>query len=104
MPEPKAFPVKFACPVTFTPLPALPEGAQVADSVLTSVAAGRQYKGNGDFIDLTITTGQDEFLEIPPASVQTFRSPFVSFAYERGWRNSFARAGFPGYALASVIK
>lgn len=25
-----------------------------------------------------------------------FTSPFVSFAYERGWRNSFAAAGFPG--------
>jgi len=25
-----------------------------------------------------------------------FTSPFVSFAYERGWRSSFTRAGFPG--------
>jgi len=25
-----------------------------------------------------------------------FTSPFVSFAYERGWRNSFVAAGFPG--------
>merc|ERR1719203_210803 len=25
-----------------------------------------------------------------------FTSPFVSYAYERGWRNSFSRAGFPG--------
>ena len=25
-----------------------------------------------------------------------FTSPFVSFAYERGWRSSFAAAGFPG--------
>jgi hypothetical protein len=24
------------------------------------------------------------------------RSPVVSFVYERGWRQNFARAGFPG--------
>ena len=26
----------------------------------------------------------------------TFRNPFVSFLYERGWRDSFKRSGFPG--------
>ena len=26
----------------------------------------------------------------------TFESPIVSGVYERGWRQSFARAGFPG--------
>jgi len=25
-----------------------------------------------------------------------FTSPAVSFAYERGWRQGFAQAGFPG--------
>lgn len=25
-----------------------------------------------------------------------FRSPLVSFLYERGWRQNFARSGFPG--------
>lgn len=24
------------------------------------------------------------------------RSPFVSFVYERGWRQNFNRSGFPG--------
>ena len=30
--------------------------------------------------------------------VQTglFRSPLTSFLYERGWRDNFKRAGFPG--------
>lgn len=26
----------------------------------------------------------------------TFRSPFTAFLYERGWRQQFKRAGFPG--------
>merc|ERR1711965_632186 len=26
----------------------------------------------------------------------TFRNPFVAFVYERGWRQGFANAGFPG--------
>jgi SAM-dependent methyltransferase len=29
-------------------------------------------------------------------SVSTFQSPAVTFAYERGWRQSFASSGFPG--------
>ena len=26
----------------------------------------------------------------------TFRNPWVAFVYERGWRQGFANAGFPG--------
>ena len=36
---------------------------------------------------------------IPTSSylgTSTFETPQVAFAYERGWRDSFARAGFPG--------
>jgi len=31
-----------------------------------------------------------------PVSTSTFQNPLVSFAYERGWRRSFASSGFPG--------
>jgi len=31
-----------------------------------------------------------------PLSTATFQNPLVSFAYERGWRRSFATSGFPG--------
>lgn len=31
-----------------------------------------------------------------PISTATFQNPLVSFAYERGWRRSFATSGFPG--------
>jgi len=39
-----------------------------------------------------------------PLGTATFQNPLVSFAYERGWRRSFASSGFPGveeeFALA----
>mmetsp|Transcript_37253 Transcript_37253/g.98154 ORF Transcript_37253/g.98154 Transcript_37253/m.98154 type:complete len:472 (-) Transcript_37253:98-1513(-) len=31
-----------------------------------------------------------------PFGTSTFQNPFVSFAYERGWRRQFAASGFPG--------
>lgn len=31
-----------------------------------------------------------------PVSVSLFQSPVVAWLYERGWRDNFARAGFPG--------
>jgi len=31
-----------------------------------------------------------------PLRQELFRTPVVSYLYERGWRNSFAQAGFPG--------
>ncbi|CAJ1442439.1 unnamed protein product [Effrenium voratum] len=33
---------------------------------------------------------------LQPAGTSTFQNPLVSFAYERGWRRSFASSGFPG--------
>ena len=30
------------------------------------------------------------------AQTDTFRNPVVAFLYERGWRQGFANAGFPG--------
>jgi hypothetical protein len=32
----------------------------------------------------------------PHHAQELFRTPYVSYLYERGWRNSFAQAGFPG--------
>lgn len=63
---------------------------------------------------------RDGFLDmVPPESTKRtflsrlyrrqnlFQSPLVSFLYERGWRNAFRRAGFPGpdaeYDLAATF-
>lgn len=41
---------------------------------------------------LASLTGGEEFIPMR----DLFTSPAVSYAYERGWRQGFARAGFPG--------
>jgi len=48
--------------------------------------------------ELTINgSGSGRYLEeLRTAGTTTFQNPLVSFAYERGWRSSFAWAGFPG--------
>ncbi|GFP96866.1 uncharacterized methyltransferase at1g78140 chloroplastic, partial [Phtheirospermum japonicum] len=56
------------------------------------------YCGNykDSHIDLTITTGDNVSGEPLPASIELFRSPWMSFLYERGWRQCFSLVGFPG--------
>jgi hypothetical protein len=61
---------------------------------------------NPTYADLTLTSGiqQRTYRQRQPGGTSLFRSPLVSFAYERGWRQGFAWAGFPGpdqeFALA----
>lgn len=58
----------------------------------------------GQYLDLTLSGSKSprapsftsRYADNRPASTQIFRSSSVSFAYERGWRQSFAWAGFPG--------
>jgi 2-polyprenyl-3-methyl-5-hydroxy-6-metoxy-1,4-benzoquinol methylase len=47
-------------------------------------------------LDLTLLARAQEYQEIQASGTELFRSPWVSFAYERGWRQNFRRAGFPG--------
>lgn len=56
----------------------------------------KQYRGNETHIDLTAASGTKEYAESKPVSVELFRTPLVSFLYERGWRQSFLFGGFPG--------
>jgi len=50
------------------------------------------------FVDLTLKSGvsSNVYKESLWGGVQIFRNPLVSFVYERGWRQGFAWAGFPG--------
>lgn len=82
-----------ACPVCHTPL------SVMANSLVCRACGGREYPkiaGSGA-VDLTVFAGiADEYTEQRSGGVTTFQNPLVSFAYERGWRESFAWAGFPG--------
>lgn len=50
--------------------------------------------------NLTVTSGipssQKSFEKRGPNSVEIFKNPLISSIYERGWRQSFSWAGFPG--------
>ncbi|MCO5563805.1 hypothetical protein L7F22_017454 [Adiantum nelumboides] len=56
----------------------------------------KAFSGRDVFLDLTITAGLKEYEEVLSAGTELFRNPLVSFVYERGWRQNFARSGFPG--------
>ncbi|KAL0322912.1 UNVERIFIED_CONTAM: putative methyltransferase, chloroplastic [Sesamum angustifolium] len=69
----------------------------VARSTLQCSTCRKTYSGEGSHLDLTIT-GRGKVYGDPVApSTEIFRSPLVSFLYERGWRQSFSFwGGFPG--------
>jgi ubiquinone/menaquinone biosynthesis C-methylase UbiE len=50
---------------------------------------------------LTRMTGTEDSSYIPMRDL--FTSPAVSFAYERGWRQGFANAGFPGVDIEAKM-
>ena len=54
----------------------------------------------GSLVDLAREALPNELKGLLPTSgyfgTATFETPQVAFAYERGWRDSFKRAGFPG--------
>eukprot|EP01024_Parvocaulis_polyphysoides_P014967 TRINITY_DN1637_c0_g1_i5.p1 TRINITY_DN1637_c0_g1~~TRINITY_DN1637_c0_g1_i5.p1 ORF type:complete len:351 (-),score=29.71 TRINITY_DN1637_c0_g1_i5:178-1230(-) len=58
----------------------------------------RTFEANKDFVDLTITSGYQAstYQEQQWSGTELFRSPFVSFLYERGWRQNFITYGAPG--------
>lgn len=87
-----------ACPICQTTKFTItqPNGSPVGD--MHCPRCRRHFSNTGAAVDLTLTSG------VPPgayeqrswAGTELFRSPLVSLAYERGWRQSFAWAGFPG--------
>lgn len=58
----------------------------------------RGFDSNEDFVDLTLSSGvRDlEYTLTTSSGTRLFENPIVSFVYERGWRQEFASAGFPG--------
>lgn len=90
-----------ACPICYSPL------IQTGDPVLSVDSAPRSsfqcgtckksYFGKETHLDLTVASGAKEYGEAMPPSTEIFRTPLVSFLYERGWRQSFSVwGGFPG--------
>ena len=55
-----------------------------------------ERKNAYEYIDLEISRNANSFREAKLSGTSLFETPIVSNAYERGWRDSFAWAGFPG--------
>ncbi|KAJ1436981.1 S-adenosyl-L-methionine-dependent methyltransferase [Sesbania bispinosa] len=68
----------FACPICYEPL------------------IRKGPFGLNLYLDLTVTAGLRDYTEVQPVRTELFRSPLVSFLYERGWRQNFRQSGFPG--------
>ncbi|XVE63615.1 hypothetical protein DITRI_Ditri07aG0033800 [Diplodiscus trichospermus] len=90
----------FSCPVCYEPLirkgpPGLNLEA-IYRSGFKCKKCNKSYSSKDVYLDLTVTAGLRDYNEVQPASTELFRSPFVSFLYERGWRQSFNQSGFPG--------
>ncbi|KDP30197.1 hypothetical protein JCGZ_16979 [Jatropha curcas] len=90
----------FACPICYEPLIRKgPPGfnlSAIYRSGFKCKKCNKTYTSKDKYLDLTITAAMKEYTEVKPARSELFRSPLVSFLYERGWRQNFNRSGFPG--------
>lgn len=90
----------FACPVCYEPLTRKgPPGINlqaIYRSGFKCRKCDKTYSSKDEYLDLTVTADLKNFDEVKPITTELFRSPLVSFLYERGWRQNFNRSGFPG--------
>ncbi|KAJ7552815.1 hypothetical protein O6H91_06G071100 [Diphasiastrum complanatum] len=89
-----------ACPICFEPLlrrgPLGVNISAISRSAFSCKKCKKTYSNREVYLDLTVTAGSKTFKEVQPAGTELFRNPWVSFVYERGWRQSFSTSGFPG--------
>ncbi|PAN35223.1 hypothetical protein PAHAL_6G191200 [Panicum hallii] len=86
---------KLACPICYYPLVSASDQSGDAASLECSTCK-KVYPNKQDYWDLTVAVGSSEYSESMPAATELFRTPLVSFLYERGWRQNFIWGGFPG--------
>jgi 2-polyprenyl-3-methyl-5-hydroxy-6-metoxy-1,4-benzoquinol methylase len=70
--------------------------AAVARSAFFCARCRKGYSTRDVYLDLTLLATAKEYQEIQKPRTELFRSPLVSFVYERGWRQNFSIYGFPG--------
>jgi SAM-dependent methyltransferase len=59
-------------------------------------SSGSKYPANEEFMDLVPQDARNPLPFFSPPAQELFRSQLTSFLYERGWRDNFKTAGFPG--------
>ncbi|XP_047075834.1 uncharacterized methyltransferase At1g78140, chloroplastic-like isoform X1 [Lolium rigidum] len=90
---------KLACPICYYPLVSSIDHHSAptkSDSSLECSTCKKVYPSKDDYWDLAVAVGSNEYSESMPAATELFRTPLVSFLYERGWRQNFIWGGFPG--------
>ncbi|KAJ3679162.1 hypothetical protein LUZ60_017173 [Juncus effusus] len=89
-----------ACPICYEPLIRKGPSGFTLPAIYRSgfkcEKCNKTYTSKDVFLDLTIISGMKEYSELKPVRTELFRSPLVSFLYERGWRQNFSSSGFPG--------
>ncbi|KHG21340.1 hypothetical protein F383_03824 [Gossypium arboreum] len=90
----------FSCPVCYEPLIRKGPLGLNLDAIYRSgfkcKKCNKSFSSKDVFLDLTVTAGLRNYTEVKPVRTELFRSPLVSFLYERGWRQNFNLSGFPG--------
>ncbi|OAY70659.1 uncharacterized methyltransferase At1g78140, chloroplastic [Ananas comosus] len=89
---------KLACPICYYPLITKNDqnSASTYGYTLECNSCKKAYLNNETYIDLTVAGGSEDYSETMPAATELFRTPLVSYLYERGWRQNFVWGGFPG--------
>uniref|UniRef100_A0A0E0LV06 Methyltransferase type 11 domain-containing protein n=1 Tax=Oryza punctata TaxID=4537 RepID=A0A0E0LV06_ORYPU len=89
---------KLACPICYYPLVSSSDQSAKfgAASSLECSTCKKFYPNRGDYWDMTVAVGSTEYSESTTVTTEVFRTPLVSFLYERGWRQNFIWGGFPG--------
>ncbi|OMO93822.1 Methyltransferase type 11 [Corchorus capsularis] len=92
--------ISLACPICYDPLTKTGDSAlyvgSTAGSNLQCNTCKKTYVGNETHLDLVASSGSKQYDESMPMATELFRTPLVSFLYERGWRQNFIFGGFPG--------
>ncbi|KAF8033872.1 hypothetical protein BT93_C0213 [Corymbia citriodora subsp. variegata] len=90
----------FSCPICYEPLIRRGPSGLNLEAVYSSGfkcnRCNKSYSSKDNFVDLTLTAGLRNYIEVKPRRTELFRSPLVAFLYERGWRQNFNYGGFPG--------
>ncbi|KAM1316072.1 uncharacterized methyltransferase At1g78140, chloroplastic-like isoform X1 [Malus sylvestris] len=90
-----------ACPICYDPFSSSGDPGLSVESASGSSfhcsTCKKTYFGNETHIDLTTASGAKNYGESMPVITEMFRTPLISYLYERGWRQSFTGLiGLPG--------
>ncbi|XP_031275008.1 uncharacterized methyltransferase At1g78140, chloroplastic [Pistacia vera] len=89
-----------ACPICYEPVMWIGDSylsvGSIPRSSLQCNNCKKTYSGKETHFDLTAASGAKGYGESMPLATEFFRTPLVSFLYERGWRQNFIWGGFPG--------